>query len=182
MLKVVQCHPSRVDLRSSFVGSFDFVADDGRGFRKTFVEAVGCRGPLVYLQDDSILCPDFDSRLNLVVGMADVVMLYCNRKETLLASPPFVCLPRGHLTMAVGLLLSQRVCAAVPEWEITWGEDNPNHHAAIDYCLRDLLRHNRWSLAASVPSIVQHRDESSLLGHPCGSRKSRSYTREFGEC
>nr|ADY57876.1 hypothetical protein Plabr_0247 [Rubinisphaera brasiliensis DSM 5305] len=184
MLIVVQCVEQRRHLRGTFPDGCEFVEDDGRGARHTFVRCVSRSQELIYLQDDAVCCPKFLATLaSRDLGRFDIVMLFCNRKAVnhCQSSEELIAVPRSYLTMAVGLYLSRRVCDAVEAWELQWSERNPQHRAAIDYMLRDLLMHNKWSLGATVPSLVQHRDADSHLGHPCGRRQSESYRRAFGD-
>lgn len=167
-------------------------ARPGEPPRNTFARALSagtsCGRPwVVYLQDDAVLCPDFCVRLADYLrpeATFSVLALYSDRRRVLdayHAEQSLVRLTTAELTMAVGLAVASAIVTPFTDWLLSWEASHPEHKAAFDLALGAFCRSEKLLIAAAVPSLVQHRDSSSLLGHPCGRRQSRTFRLAHGE-
>lgn len=196
MLTVIQCVPQRRRERQSLVRELErqevsavcVEAMANEPPRQTFLRTLRAAAPpwAVYLQDDAWPAPDFAARLKPLLDAAafNVLSLYSDRacvSAAVAKGKPLVRLSAGELTMAVGLVVATELvdpfATFLPEWE----RSNPQHRAAFDLALGAFCRRERLIVRATAPSIVQHRDTESFLGHPCGRRRSRSYLAAYGE-
>lgn len=156
--------------------------------RSTFLRALlaGCPSPwIIYLQDDAVISPDFAIWLGDVLPRQSfsVLMLYCNLRESVVAYQEgrhLTNVAHSRLNMAVGLAIAGGIVPAFRDFLPKWENANSHHNAGMDLALGAFCRHERLIIRAIVPSIVQHRDTESLLGHPCGRRKSRTFTMHYG--
>lgn len=102
-------------------------------------------------------------------------------RESLVAGRDMVKLPHSDLSMSVWLAVSTGIVERFAAWLPSWETANPQHKAAQDLCLAAFCRAERLIVQATVPSLVQHRDADSFLGHPVGRRQSRTYRAVYGE-
>lgn len=143
---------------------------------------------VLHVEDDACLAPDFAPRATTLMasGVANVWTFYDARKESLEAMAAGRLYRRvspgqfsnsqavAFTPLLAGLMLDQ-----LPEWEAGPGA---RHRSAVDYYIGWFVRRNRLILCASVPSLVQHREAKSLLGHRARyGRISRSFLAAYGE-
>lgn len=186
MLTFIRAVPSRMRYAQSLAAECEGIIIAGTGspnddFAQMIDTLTGCERCIV-LEDDAILCPDWASRKGKLPECVDVIQLWSDRAsdvETLETHGVGVYNRRpSDFSGAVGLVLSSK---AVLVWREAWDEWNdPKHPTAWDWCLGRAASKHGLSIGVALPSMVQHRNLPSTLGHRSRSRTSRTYASHYG--
>jgi hypothetical protein len=138
---------------------------------------------VVGIEDDALLAPDFSTAFFSALAephppAVQALTFYRNDRADL------DCLARGERWRLIparqfhGLVCIAVRRAVVPAILAHW-EEWPDEKLGI--ALGDLFSRRGWEIRCHVPSLVQHLDTDSILGHRTRPRRSRSFTAAYGE-
>lgn len=144
------------------------------------------RHRILHVEDDAVLAPDFADRAIEFLGseIANVWTFYSARKEDLAAYDA----GKNHRRITPSQYFNSQAvswptCFAKPmlDYLPEWESAKKRGVSDCDIFIGDFCRKFRFTIFASIPSIVQHREIASLLGHrPRYGRVSRTFIRHYG--
>lgn len=146
----------------------------GESSRRQLLRALQtCHGAefAVLLEDDAYLSPDFHER----------AISFIHRGTNMKPRDGIAYIPAGKFSMTVGIIIAVKMVIGLVNYLPLWERENPRHANAADYLLRDFCKRERLPVAIAWPSIVQHRDGVSALGHRTKNRISPSFLSAYGE-
>lgn len=159
----------------------------GDGPQQSFVRAVS--EPIdtpwtIFLEDDVFLAPDFYSRAQQYCRISDTAWSGYSGRSTdlkLIENGRTYRLTKNFwMSQCVGIRTA--LLESLAEWAPTWWTNHPEHKSAVDLMIGDWLANMGKRIVVAVPSLVQHKNSPSLLGHCNGRvRQSPSFARMYGE-
>lgn len=155
------------------------------------LESAGAAEYLVRIEDDAIPAPDFLDVLPRVLkdakaGGYSAVLLYCGHGLLMHALPKtghrLLTLPADLFQSGVGYVVASKIIPSFLTFYRSAPAPSPVHlYGPQDVSFSLYMKPRGLRLAAVVPSIIQHRDAGSLLGHNIGRpRKSASFRYRYG--
>ena len=172
-------------------------ARPGESPRATFLRALAAGDPdapwVVHLEDDVWPAPDLGARLAAAVAGIDAsprvaaltaFTLHRGDVGSWARAAPLATLAAvapSRFAMTQCLAVRRSVVAGLADHLPAWEAAHPEHNNAEDYMFGNYCSKAGLRIFKHVPSLVQHRDIDSLLGHPCGRRRSPSFAAAYGE-
>lgn len=158
--------------------NFEVIEDIGYGAIPTFLKCLcNDENDLLYLEDDVILCKDFENELEKVfseLGKDNLIQLFSLKKvitETTLMNGSTYC---GN----VGFFIPKKMrLELVKYFNEVWSKsqcfkDNPT---AMDYLVRDFLKDNKYKYWLVVPNLIQHQEGKSVIDPRRSSKRQSLY-------
>lgn len=158
--------------------NFKVIEDIGDGALPTFIKCLcNDENDLLYLEDDVILCKEFETELDKVfneLGKDNLIQLFSLKKiitKTTLMNGSTYC---GN----VGFFIpSSMRFELVKYFNEVWSKsqcykDNPT---AMDYLVRDFLKDNKYKYWLVVPNLVQHQMGKSVIDPRRSSKRQSKY-------
>ena len=158
--------------------NFEVIEDIGYGAIPTFLKCLcNDENDLLYLEDDVILCKDFENELEKVfseLGKDNLIQLFSLKKvitETTLMNGSTYC---GN----VGFFIPKEMrLELVKYFNEVWSKsqcykDNPT---AMDYLVRDFLKDNKYKYWLVVPNLIQHQEGKSVIDPRRSSKRQSLY-------
>lgn len=157
---------------------YKVIKDIGYGAIPTFIKCLcDSEDDLLYLEDDVILCHNFQEELDKVfdeLGKDKLIQLFSLKKvitKTTLMSGGTYC---GN----VGFFIPKEMrLELVKYFNEVWSKsqcykDNPT---AMDYLVRDYLKDNKYKYWLVVPNLVQHQEGKSVIDPRRSSKRQSLY-------
>jgi len=158
--------------------NYQVIEDVGYGAIPTFLKCL-CNDDkdLLYLEDDVILCKDFEKELEKVfeeLGKDKLIQLFSLKKtitKTTLMNGSTYC---GN----VGFFIPKEMkLDLVKYFNEVWSKsqcykDNPT---AMDYLVRDFLKDNKLKYWLVVPNLIQHQEGKSVIDPRRSSKRQSLY-------
>lgn len=158
--------------------NFEVIEDIGYGAIPTFLKCLcNDENDLLYLEDDVILCKDFENELEKVfseLGKDNLIQLFSLKKviiKTTLMNGSTYC---GN----VGFFIPKEMrLELVKYFNEVWSKsqcfkDNPT---AMDYLVRDFLKDNKYKYWLVVPNLIQHQEGKSVIDPRRSSKRQSLY-------
>lgn len=171
-------------LRSRIPSGTLVLNDEGReGARAQFLKALRLAGPepVLLLEDDIILCPDFERRVEAVIathGHAPIQFFSRGRRDAELGSR---WRPGSTFSMNQCHYLPAGMAAGIVDYFADWPR-RAKTVSACDWLVADFLSRSRSRYWLHVPSLVDHRvGVSAIDSRRPKSRKSSTFeTTDWG--
>lgn len=158
--------------------NFEVIEDIGYGAIPTFLKCLcNDENDLLYLEDDVILCKNFENELEKVfseLGKDNLIQLFSLKKvitKTTLMNGSTYC---GN----VGFFIPKEMrLELVKYFNEVWSKsqcfkDNPT---AMDYLVRDFLKDNKYKYWLVVPNLIQHQEGKSVIDPRRSSKRQSLY-------
>lgn len=137
-------------------------------------------GPMVLMEDDAILCPDFPARIAAVISeRPDVPIQFFSRmSEDIERKSRWM----GGATYRYNICayLPAGMAAAVRKFRETWPHIE-KHPTGTDYLIADYMRAHKMRYWLHVPSLVQHAEAPSAIGGRPMNRQSKTFDAAWGK-
>ncbi|MDR1398631.1 MAG: hypothetical protein LBJ41_01735 [Treponema sp.] len=127
----------------------------------------------VYLEDDIILCDDFERRVKDIIKPHEneVIQFFSMRKDDIAIGTRYI--NGAKFMMMQCVYLPARINAELLEYSYTW--DRTGHIAGVDLMLADYLKLKKIKYLNICPNLVDHKVSKSLID-PRRSSKRQSLT------
>lgn len=176
---IVRAVPERaafVEYLRERVPGAEFCFDENRNAMDTFLKALDMAGrdPVVHMEDDAVLSPDFQARLTEVISKRPerVVQFFSRRKADIETGSRW----DRNFMAAVCFYMPAGYSEEVRKYYEVW-PDKQKHPTGLDLMVHDWLRSRKEPHWIHVPSLVDHRVCKSAID---SRRSSKRQSLTFG--
>jgi len=144
---------------------------------------------IIYIEDDVILSPEFGPCVSnalqsneAISNKVAAVTFYSNSsKDVIRDTYYFRTVAPSQFYGICCIAVKPFVAKSILENAQRWYDCHKEHHDAYDLMMGACISRMKKKILVFVPSQVQHRDSRSLLNHKFGRRKSRSFSKAYGD-
>ena len=134
--------------------------------------------PVLLMTDDAVTVPDWRERWEAIHAKArnDIYTLFT--RQRFLFTPKNIangfvtkCQPRGFYDQAMIFIDKHDLMQSVQSWFDSGGKDSPAvapRRTHLDVVMQEYLIAHRMPWTVTVPTLFDHRDVKSTLGHSVG--------------